>query len=540
MRACTSMSSSPGDHSRTAPRARRPLDGEGREPVALRRASASRSSTRSSSTSTPSPPIRSAGAPARSSAAGRSRPARTTTPVHRCVEPSTSSASMRGSSTFVVTTRRRRAVTTTQAALAGFPLDRARQARSHPRDRVGAAQRDGGQPCALKQGAGRASLPRPPAAGKRYSAELFGVTEHRFVGGHSHVCDRAVNGWTAARTTYVRGSDRRSGRQNRARTVAPRGALSRPERRARVPPARRARRGRSGRPDPHRPRPAVGVSKSTAYAILQTTAGRRLRRRFGAGMSRRYRLGMALARLGDVVVSQIALRDVAMPVLRDLAREARLTVAGRGARRALRRRDRARRRSATARSGSPRTSASESTCTAPPSASPCSRRCRDDGAVELAAAGMPGKTPHTITDERALARRARRGWRSAATRSTTRRTSRGSSASAPPFVDHSAHCVGAISVTGLKLDLPSWQCRAARATFASTQTGSRRCSALAARTVDGARSSSSEPGAIGLPSASDADPGPGEVVTRSAYCGSAAPISSCSRARSTPRSFAIR
>ena len=35
-------------------------------------------------------------------------------------------------------------------------------------------------------------------------------------------------------------------------------------------------------------------------------------------MTRRYRLGMALARLGDVVVSQIALRDVAMPVMRDL------------------------------------------------------------------------------------------------------------------------------------------------------------------------------------------------------------------------------
>ena len=62
----------------------------------------------------------------------------------------------------------------------------------------------------------------------------------------------------------------------------------------------------------------LGVSKSTAYAILQTLLSGGFVADAGAGMSRRYRLGMALARLGDVVVSQIALRDVAMPVLRDL------------------------------------------------------------------------------------------------------------------------------------------------------------------------------------------------------------------------------
>src|SRR5918911_24709 len=63
---------------------------------------------------------------------------------------------------------------------------------------------------------------------------------------------------------------------------------------------------------------ALGVSKSTAYAILQTLLGAGFVADAGSGMTRRYRLGMALARLGDVVVSQIALRDVAMPVLRDL------------------------------------------------------------------------------------------------------------------------------------------------------------------------------------------------------------------------------
>jgi IclR family acetate operon transcriptional repressor len=69
----------------------------------------------------------------------------------------------------------------------------------------------------------------------------------------------------------------------------------------------------------------LGFSKSTAYAILQTLLAGGFVADAGEGMSRRYRLGMALARLGDVVVSQIALRDVAMPVIRDLTAETGLT-----------------------------------------------------------------------------------------------------------------------------------------------------------------------------------------------------------------------
>src|SRR5438270_11917593 len=69
----------------------------------------------------------------------------------------------------------------------------------------------------------------------------------------------------------------------------------------------------------------LGVSKSSAYAILETRLAGGFVADSGTGMSRRYRLGMALARLGDVVVSQIALRDLAMPVLRELTRETGLT-----------------------------------------------------------------------------------------------------------------------------------------------------------------------------------------------------------------------
>ena len=51
---------------------------------------------------------------------------------------------------------------------------------------------------------------------------------------------------------------------------------------------------------------ALGASKSSTFAILQTLLGYGFVADSGAGMSRRYRLGLALARLGDLVVSQIA------------------------------------------------------------------------------------------------------------------------------------------------------------------------------------------------------------------------------------------
>ena len=70
---------------------------------------------------------------------------------------------------------------------------------------------------------------------------------------------------------------------------------------------------------------SLEVSKSSAYAILQTMLAHGFVADSGEGMGRRYRLGMALARLGDAVTSQIALRDVAVPVLRSLTAATGLT-----------------------------------------------------------------------------------------------------------------------------------------------------------------------------------------------------------------------
>jgi IclR family acetate operon transcriptional repressor len=70
---------------------------------------------------------------------------------------------------------------------------------------------------------------------------------------------------------------------------------------------------------------SLEISKSSAYAILQTMLAHGFVADSGEGMGRRYRLGMALARLGDIVTSQIALGDVAVPVLRSLTAATGLT-----------------------------------------------------------------------------------------------------------------------------------------------------------------------------------------------------------------------
>lgn len=66
---------------------------------------------------------------------------------------------------------------------------------------------------------------------------------------------------------------------------------------------------------------AIGASKSTALALLRTLTGRGFVAELGDGRARRYTLGLSLARLGDRVLSQISLLDVAVPVLRTMTEE---------------------------------------------------------------------------------------------------------------------------------------------------------------------------------------------------------------------------
>mgnify|MGYP000914578559 CR=1 FL=1 len=69
----------------------------------------------------------------------------------------------------------------------------------------------------------------------------------------------------------------------------------------------------------------LGLSKASTFAILQTLLSRGYVADIGKGASRRYRLGMALARLGDLAISNVSLADVALPVLRDLTDELGMT-----------------------------------------------------------------------------------------------------------------------------------------------------------------------------------------------------------------------
>jgi len=201
---------------------------------------------------------------------------------------------------------------------------------------------------------------------------------------------------------------------------------------------------------------ALGVSKSTAYAILQTLLMGGFVADAGSGMSRRYRLGMALARLGDVVVSQIALRDVAMPVMRDLTALTGLTsrvavldepyavVIGRvdAPRGTIR---------FTANLGKREhlhcSAVGKAMLAALPEAT----------VYEIvAAAGLPGKTPKTIIDPVALQAELDavlgRGYAI-----DDEEDAEGVFCVGSAVVDHTARCVGAVSVTGLKLDLPAWR-----------------------------------------------------------------------------------
>jgi IclR family acetate operon transcriptional repressor len=200
----------------------------------------------------------------------------------------------------------------------------------------------------------------------------------------------------------------------------------------------------------------IGVSKCSGYAILQTLLGGGFVADTGTGMTRRYRLGMALARLGDVVVSQIALRDVAFPVIRDLAHETRLT-----ARVAVLDEPyavviaRADAPDSTVRFAANLGKREHLHCSAVGKAM-LAALDRPAALAILATAGMPGKTPHTITAEATLLAEldtvSQRGYAV-----DDEEDVEGVFCVGAAVVDHTARCVGAISVTGIKRDLPSWQ-----------------------------------------------------------------------------------
>lgn len=193
---------------------------------------------------------------------------------------------------------------------------------------------------------------------------------------------------------------------------------------------------------------SLGLSKAATYAMLQTLLSRGFISALGEGAGKRYRLGMSLARLGDLAIANIALVDIAMPVLRALTQEVSLTsrvailddgfaiVVGRADAPGAIRFD-----AALGRRELPHCSAVGKALLA---AMP-----RPDAVAILAAVGMPRRTAHTLTSLPAmndeLDRTVARGYAIDDEEDTE-----GVLCIGTCVFDRNDQAIGAISVTGLK------------------------------------------------------------------------------------------
>lgn len=199
----------------------------------------------------------------------------------------------------------------------------------------------------------------------------------------------------------------------------------------------------------------VGASKSTAFALLQTLLDRGFVADSGVAATRRYRLGMALARLGDRVVSQIALRDVAMPVLHELTDSteltSRLAVLEEGWAVVIGRVDAPGAVRFTSQLGRRELPHSSGVGKALLATLP-EERVRE----LVGATGLPRRTDKTLTDVDVLLRDLA-GARDRGYAVDDEEDAEGVFCVGATFTDHRDQVVGGISVTGLKLDLPAWR-----------------------------------------------------------------------------------
>ncbi len=199
----------------------------------------------------------------------------------------------------------------------------------------------------------------------------------------------------------------------------------------------------------------IKVSKSSAFALLQTLVARGFAADSGVRLTRRYRLGMVLAKLGDAAEIQSPLVSIAMPIMQSVTDETGLTtrlVVPDGPFAVV-----------TARVDAPGTVRF---------ASYLGKReyphCTSAGKALLSAlpperaralaveAGMPARTERTITDAGALLRdlelSAARGYTI-----DDEEDAEGVFCVGAAVFDRSGQCVAAISGTGLKLNRSTWR-----------------------------------------------------------------------------------
>ncbi len=199
----------------------------------------------------------------------------------------------------------------------------------------------------------------------------------------------------------------------------------------------------------------LGVSKSTAFALLYTLLARRYVSDSGTRLTRRYRLGMELAKLGDKAAEQSPLVSVTTPVLQAVTEKTRLTtrlVLPDGPYAVV-----------VARVDAPGAVRFASYlgkrelphCTAAGKALLSALPAEQAKALALEA-GLPARTAMTITDPDALVRdlelSAARGYSI-----DDEEDAEGVFCVGAPIYDRTGACVAAVSGTGLKLNRPSWQ-----------------------------------------------------------------------------------
>lgn len=197
----------------------------------------------------------------------------------------------------------------------------------------------------------------------------------------------------------------------------------------------------------------LGMSKSAAYAMLRTLVSRGFLRESGPGP--RYQLGLALIRLGDVVTRQVSLGEVCRPVLAELSARtgmtARVAISDEGFPVFLARVD----GPGTVRFHTP-LGQRESAHTSSAGKAILAELPVAEVRRIVEQSGLSGRTPHSIVDidtlfaDLALTRR--RGFAL-----DDEEDAIGVFCVGAACFDHSGRCAGAVSVTGIKVDLPAWR-----------------------------------------------------------------------------------
>lgn len=198
---------------------------------------------------------------------------------------------------------------------------------------------------------------------------------------------------------------------------------------------------------------ALKVSKSTAYALAQTLIGGGYLREVQPGP--RYQLGLAFLRLGDLVARQTTLGDTYRPVLMQLTQKTGLTsraaISEAGYPIFVERIDgpgTVRFHTLLGHREVPHASAAGKAILSTLSTEEVLRICEEQG--------LPRRTRSTITEVSILLddleRTRRRGFSI-----DDEEDADGVFCIGAPFFDHHGRCLGALSVTGIKVDAPSWK-----------------------------------------------------------------------------------